>query len=75
MATLTEAMEKEKYSRLIHHPLTIMEAREAVKDWLKEVGLPDYYSIDRDSQEFNATSSLRRLLITLVDEPNPETTS
>ena len=39
------------------------------KAWLKTVGLPDYYSLNRDGEEFNTTESIRQLLITLVDEP------
>jgi len=39
------------------------------QDWLRIVGLPDYYSLNRNGDKFNTTESLRQLLITLVDEP------
>jgi len=45
--------------------------KKVFKQWLKEVGLPDYFSINRDGKGFNATESIRQLLITLVDEPDP----
>lgn len=37
--------------------------------WLRTVGLPDYYSPNRDGVPFNTTESTRKLLILLVDEP------
>ena len=37
------------------------------KEWLKTVNLPQYYN--PDGQCCNATESLRKLLVTLVDEP------
>lgn len=43
--------------------------REVFKEWLKEVGLPDYQVIGKNFHQFSATESLRKLLITLVDEP------
>ena len=43
--------------------------KNAFKKWLGTVGLPDYWSLDRDSIRFNVTESLRKLLIILVDEP------
>ena len=40
--------------------------KEVFKDWLKGVGLPE---IGFQYYNFNITESLRKLLITLVDEP------
>lgn len=39
------------------------------KEWLFTVGLPDYDGITEGGNIFSATKSLRKLLITLVDEP------
>lgn len=62
MATLTEIIDSK-------YPLTAEEAKEAFKDWLKEIELPDYASIGKKGLLFNSTESIRNLLIALVDEP------
>lgn len=49
--------------------IPIPDALEVFKEWLKAVGLTDYYSVDRDGWNFNTTESIRQLLIALVDEP------
>jgi len=43
--------------------------KNVIKDWIQEVGLPTYHSFDRDGKRFDATGSLRVLLVNLVDEP------
>ena len=40
-----------------------------VKEWLRGVGLTSYFSCNRDGIAFNTSESIRRLLVTLVDEP------
>ena len=40
-----------------------------VQEWLRGVGLPPYYSMNRDGIAFDTTESIRRLLVVLVDEP------
>lgn len=42
------------------------------KKWLSEVGLPDYFSLDKEGNGFNSMESIRELLVTLVDEPGSE---
>ena len=75
MTTLTEMLrvdlnmtpESDPEAQAIESELIAIKA--TFKAWLRTVGLPIYYSINRDGNEFNTTMSLRRLLITLVDEP------
>lgn len=43
----------------------VEEVKQVLKEWLKTVGLPNYFI----SNGLNATEATRRLLITLVDEP------
>lgn len=45
------------------------KVKEIFKEWLRTVGLTNYYSPNRDGFEFNTTESIRHLLIALVDEP------
>ena len=40
-----------------------------VKEWLRGVGLTSYFSCNREGIAFNTSESIRRLLVTLVDEP------
>ena len=40
-----------------------------LKEWLKTVGLPLITSTNKHGTTFDATESIRKLLITLVDEP------
>ena len=47
----------------------IESIRVVVKGWLRTVGLPEYFSLDKNGNGFNTTMALRRLLMTLVDEP------
>ena len=66
MKTLTEML----VSSDTHFDLDqISAAKEAFKEWLKTVGLPDHISYGKGGVPFNATESTRKLLITLVDEP------
>jgi len=58
-STRDQEKDHEQYTQLL---------REMFKKWLAEVGLPDYFSIKGDTA-FNSTESIRKLLITLVDEP------
>jgi len=44
--------------------------RGTVKEWLKTVGLPDYFTKGRNNINTNATKEIRNLLIMLVDEPS-----
>lgn len=67
MSTLTEMLNDKEEEPGGGVP--IPDALEVFKDWLKTVGLTDYYSSNRDGVEFNTTESLRQLLIALVDEP------
>jgi len=69
--TLKEMLNKEAH----HHEdmdegaeIYVDDAIRLFKEWLKEVGLPDYYVIDRDGNGLYATGSLRQLIIVLVDE-------
>jgi len=66
--TLTEMLDN-KSCEISDRLLTPGDAGRVFKKWLKEVGLPQYYSYDRDGHSFNATESTRQLLVTLVDEP------
>lgn len=47
----------------------IVIIKDTFKEWLKTVGLPDYWSAGRIGAQFSTTESLRQLLIALVDEP------
>lgn len=73
--TLTEMLEKKMpESPLEYHwsgvyTNTSEKSKEAFKDWLKDVGLPDYDTIGKGGVIFSATDSLRKLLILLIDEP------
>lgn len=44
-------------------------ARGQVKEWLKQVALPNYQSYGKGGVPISATESIRKLLITLADEP------
>lgn len=53
-----------------HNLVSVEKAKQAVKEWLKEVGLPDYWVEGMATKpNFSATESLRNLLVILVDEP------
>lgn len=47
----------------------IDKVKETFKEWLKEVGLPLMTSFNKHGETTDATESIRKLLITLVDEP------
>lgn len=49
---------------------TLNAIKSTFRKWLAEVGLPDYFSLDKVGNGFNSTESIRKLLITLVDEPS-----
>lgn len=61
LPTLTEAL------RVLGYREDIELAKRVFKEWLRTVGLPQYF--EPDGMSFNATESIRNLLITLVDEP------
>ncbi len=64
--TLTEMLEHQEN----HRPLTTEIVKYVFKEWLGEVGLPDYYvELPHDLTE-NATQLTRDLLVILVDEPD-----
>ena len=65
--TLTKMLEKA--DTRMHQPDRVFATKQAFKEWLTKVGLPGYFSIDRDGYSFSATESIRKLLITLIDEP------
>ena len=65
--TLTGMLKKLGYSD------DVELAKRIFKEWLESVGLPDYFSLNRDGGGFNATESIRKLLIILVDEPQDKT--
>ena len=65
--TLTGMLKKLGYSE------DVELAKRIFKDWLESVGLPDTYGINRDGECFNTTESIRKLLMTLVDEPQDRT--
>jgi len=48
---------------------TLNTIKSTFNEWLRTVGLPHYHSFDRDGNAFNATESIQKLLIILVDEP------
>ena len=64
--TLTEIIGNAGFGYGTDDAVTI---KKAFTDWLAEVGLPGYKSIDLKGNEFDVTESLRKLLILLVDEP------
>ena len=70
--TLTEMLEKHDT-----YPggIPIQTIKDTFKQWLKEVGLPDYDTIGKGGFIFSATESTRDLLILLVDEPSKENCS
>ena len=53
---------------VVEHYKTVLKVKDTFKEWLRTVGLPNYYSPNKDGV-FNVTRSLRKLLILLVDEP------
>lgn len=57
-------------SRTTPFPEMAHDLAEIFKDWLRSVGLTDYFTLDKLGLGFNATESIRKLLITLVDEPS-----
>ena len=64
--TLTEMLEQQAN----HRPLTTEIVKDIFKEWLREVGLPDYYvHLPHDLTE-NATQLTRDLLVILADEPS-----
>lgn len=72
MATLTEML-RDTLENVPDDEASIEQdlylVKETFKEWLKEVGLPTILNTNRDGISFDATKSLRKLLITLVDEP------
>ena len=42
--------------------------KEVIKQWLSDVGLPQYFTPNKYGDEMDATDSIRKLLIILVDE-------
>lgn len=64
--TLAEILRRE---RVYSNGCGVEDIKEAFKNWLREVGLPDYFASNRDGAPFNTTESIRQLLINLVDEP------
>ncbi len=58
--TLTEMLAKEVKNT---EPV-----KDVIKLWLGEVGLPTYKTLDKDYDLFDATKSIRDLLVILVDE-------
>ena len=65
MMTLTEMLEQQSN----HRPLTVDIVKDVFKEWLGEVGLPDYYVELRHDITKNATRLTRDLLVILVGEP------
>lgn len=61
--TLTEMLVNAGQGGAVH----VEYSKQIFKEWLETVGLPQYYN--PDGMCFNATESLRKLLIQLVDEP------
>ncbi len=47
--------------------------KETFKKWLREVGLPDYFSLDKEGNGLNTSNSIRQLLLNLVEEPSEPT--
>ena len=66
MSTLTEMLEAEATGFNSEDAGVI---KGVVQEWLRGVGLTPYYSMNRDGIAFNTSESIRRLLVTLVDEP------
>ncbi|KKM70803.1 hypothetical protein LCGC14_1436980 [marine sediment metagenome] len=64
--TLTEMLEQQNN----HRPLTTEIVKDVFKKWLEEVGLPSYQTPGKHGNCFDATKSLRDLIIILVDEPS-----
>lgn len=69
--TLTEMLKE----RLEHPDIgrylmgTIDDTKEVIRNWLKEVGLPNYTNSSIIVNKFNFTEDIRKLLVILVDEP------
>lgn len=76
MSTLT-GMLIDSLRTIPREPETESEAKDAIlkaikdvfKEWLRTVSLPLITAYSRDGVSFNATESIRKLLIALVDEP------
>lgn len=58
--------ESDAEAKAIEDELTLIKT--VFKNWLKTVGLPDYWKVGA-REPFNATEAARKLLINLVDEP------
>lgn len=76
MKTLTEMLDKilndtppESQAEKEANYCEIKCIKDTFKEWLKSVGLTDYYQEGLHDVTFNATQSIRDLLIILVDEP------
>ena len=56
---------KNMLSKVVKSPEPVQEV---FTKWLEEVGLPDYWVINKHGEPMNATASIRKLLIMLVNE-------
>ena len=56
---------KDQLSKVVKRP---EPGQEVYTKWLAEVGLPDYWVINKHGEPMNATDSIRKLLIMLVNE-------
>ena len=56
---------KNMLSKVVKSPEPVQEV---FTKWLEEVGLPDYWVINKLGEPMNATASIRKLLIMLVNE-------
>jgi len=64
MSTLDEMLIENAYL----DDADIKAIKKVFQQWLAEVGLTDYYSLDKNGMTINTTESIRQLLIILVDE-------
>ena len=64
--TLTEMLEQQSN----HRPLTVEIVKDVFKEWLSHIGMPSYQTLGKYGNGFDATKSLRDLLVIMVDEPS-----
>ncbi|MCK4414937.1 MAG: hypothetical protein KAY32_15490 [Candidatus Eisenbacteria sp.] len=71
MSTLTEMLTPilEAETDPVEADWLVPIVKKKFKDWLRTVGLPDYQSYGKGGVPISATEAIRKLLITLVDEP------